>query len=173
MKKKETHGKHDKNGRGNKKRNRDDDGEDNENDTKGSADPPSFNFDWKPNCVIRLEGLPDSCDREAILSAVATGLGVDEEAVKSRKIYADFSRGQTEGAIRFPDSDDAIPQLAQKLKSGDLEISSTKVGDARILEGEEEKKYWDDFIEFKNKQIRHKEEEKRQKKKRKWGGRRK
>lgn len=161
-----TEGKHEKNGSGNKKRSRD------AGDKQEETEIATFTFDWKPNCVIRLEGLPDGCDREAILGAVGKGMGIEEDEVKCRKIYADFSRGQTDGAIRFPDTDDVIRKLAEKLKNGDLEIAGAKVGGARILEGEEEKKYWDDFIEFKNKQIRHKEEERRQKKKRKGGGRR-
>merc|ERR1712176_905690 len=26
---------------------------------------PTFTFDWKPNCVIKVNGLPENCDREA------------------------------------------------------------------------------------------------------------
>ena len=41
------------------------------------------------------------------------------------------------------------------MKSGEVKINDEKVGDAKILDGEEESKYWADFIEFKNKQVAH------------------
>jgi len=47
------------------------------------------------------------------------------------------------------------------LKDGELMILDTKVEEALILEGEVEKKYWEDFIEFKNKQIIQRNEEKK------------
>jgi hypothetical protein len=47
------------------------------------------------------------------------------------------------------------------LNDGELTIMDTKLENALVLEGEEEKKYWDNFIEFKNKQIVQRHEEKR------------
>jgi hypothetical protein len=141
-----------------------------EEDEVEKSDVPTFTVDWKPGCVIQLMGLPEACDREALLGAVAKGLEISLEDVKTRKIYADYSRGQNDGAIRFPEPDEAIAKLATSLKSGDLLVSETKVTDAHVLEGEDEEKYWRTFIEFKNKQIRHKEEEKQSRKKRKKGG---
>lgn len=135
------------------------------------AENPTFTIDWKPNCVIRMEGLPESCDREAILDTIAAGLEISVNEVMTRKIYADYSRGQPAGAIRFPEFGPFIAKIAASLKSGDLKIKDTKVEDARVLEGDEEKKYWDDFIAFKNKQIAHREEEKRARKKQKRFGR--
>lgn len=122
---------------------------------------PKFTFDWKPNCVIKIRGLPEGCDREAMLSAVGKALDASPEDVKDRKIYADYSRGQKDGAIRFPEPSDSIAEVAKKLKAGELKVLDASVEDAVILEGEEEKKYWKDFIEFKNKQMIQKAEEKK------------
>ncbi len=131
---------------------------------------PKFTFDWKPKCVIKIKGLPEGCDREAMISAIGKGLDVSPEDVKDRKIYVDYSRGQKDGAIRFPEPSDSVEDLAKKLKAGELKILDANVEDAAILEGDEEKKYWEDFIEFKNKQkIQRAEEKKRGNKRHKSG----
>lgn len=122
---------------------------------------PKFTFDWKPNCVIQIRGLPEGCDREAILSAIGMGLNISQEEVKNRKIYADYSRGQKDGAIRFPEPSDSVAEVAKSLKAGELKIADAKVEDAVVLEGEDEKKYWEAFIDFKNKQLIQKAEEKK------------
>lgn len=122
---------------------------------------PKFTFDWKPNCVIQIRGLPEGCDREAILSAISKGLNISPEEVKNRKIYADYSRGQKDGAIRFPEPSDSVAEVAKNLKAGELKIADAKLEDAVVLEGEEEKKYWEAFIDFKNKQLIQKAEEKK------------
>lgn len=125
-----------------------------------------FKLDWKPGCVIQLKGLSESCDREAIRSSVAKGLELTEDEIVEKGIYADFSRGQTEGAIRFREPSESISALAAKLANGDIEIAGAKVESASILKGEEEEKYWANFFEFKNKQVRHKAEEKAMKRSR-------
>lgn len=126
-----------------------------ENDnTRHESDDKKFKFDWKQGCVIRLTGLPESCDREAILDAVSKGLDISAEKVMEDKIYADFSRGQDCGAIRFAEPTESVATLCSKLSSGDVEIADSKVKSAFILEGDEEKKYWDDFINFKTTQMR-------------------
>jgi RNA recognition motif-containing protein len=131
----------------------------------------TFTCDWKPGCVIKIKGLPEGCNREAILEAVALQLDISMTEVKNKKIYADFSIGQTEGALRFLEPDDHVAVMANRFKTGELQISGAKVEDAFLLEGDVEKKYYDDFIAFKNKQIRHHEENKRSRKKGKFGGR--
>ena len=141
------------------------------NDGKEEKESRTFKFDWKPGCVVKVKGLPEGTNREAILDSIALHLDVSVTEVKNRKIYADFSIGQTEGAIRFLEPADHVKELADKLKSGDLEISGSKVDDAFLLEGDEEKKYYDDFIAFKNQQIRN-HDDKRSRKKGKFGGRR-
>jgi hypothetical protein len=148
-----------------KKRGRDDDEEEAGDDEDGEG--RTFTFDWKPGCVIKIKGLSDACDREAILAMLAKGMDISVDAVKDKKVYADYSRGQPDGAIRFPDFDDSIAKLADRLKAGELEIGDAKVEDAKVLDGDEEKEYWTNFIEFKNRQIRHKEEEKRHRRNRK------
>mmetsp|Transcript_27568 Transcript_27568/g.75219 ORF Transcript_27568/g.75219 Transcript_27568/m.75219 type:complete len:435 (+) Transcript_27568:288-1592(+) len=122
---------------------------------------PKFTFDWKPGCVIKIKGLPKECDREALLAAIGKALDISADEVKARKIYVDYSRGQTDGAIRFPEQSDTVADVAKKLKDGELMILDAKVEDASILEGEDEKKYWGDFIEFKTKQMIQRAEEKK------------
>jgi len=122
---------------------------------------PKYHFDWKPDCVIKVHGLPEGCDRESMLSVVAKGLDISTEDVKARKIYVDYSRGQKDGAIRFPEPSDSVGEISKKLKSGELMILDAKVKDAFILEGDAEKKYWEEFIAFKNKQIIQRAEEKK------------
>jgi hypothetical protein len=141
-----------------RKRDREEEDEDNDND-EDAKDDNTFTVDWAPGCVIRLKGVSDKCDREGILEAVASGCGLSLDEVKAKRVFADFSRGQKEGAIRFREPDDQIKKLAEKLSSGELEISGAKVETVTLLEGDEEKKYWDDFISFKRKQIRHWNEE--------------
>lgn len=111
-----------------------------------------FTLDWKPGCVIELKGLnAETCDREA-LHAALKDLTPD--------VYVDYSRGQTEGAVRFPEPGDKVQEVADKLQKGEIEVGGTKVESARVLDGEEEKAYWQKFIDFKNNQIRQKAEEK-------------
>ena len=122
--------------------------------SKGEASSNAFTFDWKPGCVIRLEGLSaDSCDREGLLDALASGLGISVADVRERKIYVDYSRGQEKGALRFPEPSDDIKTLCDKINAGDIKVKDKKVGTARMLEGDEESTYWKDFIDFKTKQM--------------------
>lgn len=75
-----------------------------------------YTVDWKPGCVIKLEGLADGCDREAIMDAVAAGMDSTVERIKEEQlVYVDFSRGQTTGAIRFFSPSDKIQILLAKL----------------------------------------------------------
>jgi RNA recognition motif-containing protein len=138
---------------------------DREEDAEEEKEIKTFTFDWKPGCVIKMKGLPKGCNREAILDAVALQLDISVTEVKNKKIYADYSMGQTDGAIRFLEPADHVAEMAKRLKNGELQIGGEKVEDAFVLEGDTEKKYYDDFIEFKNKQIRHHEENRRSRKK--------
>jgi hypothetical protein len=119
-----------------------------------------FKMDWKPGCVIRVKGLPLECDREAILEGVGKAMDTSIDEVKEKKIYVDYSRGQTDGAIRLPEPTDEVKNLCEKLKTGTVEIAGVKVETAFVLEGEEESNYWTEFIDFKTKQMRHRIEEK-------------
>jgi xRRM domain len=161
-----------------------------------------YTIDWKPGCVIKLEGLADGCDREAIMTAVATAMEYSTvDALKDDQlVYVDYSRGQTTGAIRFFEPNDKIKMLLSKLycptsttttasasaatastdASGDddkqekklaegggdegkakvdddtaatvIKIAGAQVERAYLLEGEQEEKYWKEFIDFKNHQ---------------------
>lgn len=149
------------------KKQKDDSGNGNSNNKRKQAEDKSekevkeFKMDWQKGCVIKIKGVPADCDREALLDMLATGMGISVEQVKDKKIYVDYSRGNTDGAIRFPQLEDHIADICKRLKEGELEIKGAKVEDATTLEGEEEKKYWDEFIAFKNRQIKQRSEEKR------------
>merc|ERR1712032_963589 len=120
-------------------------------------------MNWKPGCVITIDGLSATkCSREALLHVISLELKTTLDELKDKKtLYVDYSMGQEHGAIRFKDPCDDIAMLANKLKSGEIKIKGEAVKNAYILDGDEEKKYWDTFLEFKKKQWQHKREEKR------------
>lgn len=151
-----------KRNRDDKRQRSEDGGADGEDDEKKELEP--FTIDWKKGCVIRIKGVAEGCSREAILSAVASGLGITVDEVKDKNVYADYSKGQKDGAIRF-ETPDSVEDMLKKLKSGDLEVAGAKVEEAFVLEGDEEEKYWQDFIDFKNKQRQHRFEERSSKRK--------
>eukprot|EP00548_Thalassiothrix_antarctica_P021079 CAMPEP_0194193956 /NCGR_PEP_ID=MMETSP0154-20130528/75319_1 /TAXON_ID=1049557 /ORGANISM="Thalassiothrix antarctica, Strain L6-D1" /LENGTH=484 /DNA_ID=CAMNT_0038918339 /DNA_START=45 /DNA_END=1497 /DNA_ORIENTATION=+ len=115
-----------------------------EKKTKELESPPiEFKLDWKPGCVIELKGLDTkTCDRESIRAAAK---------LENNDSYADYSRGQSDGAIRFSEPSDEIKKLADKLNTGEIKITNSAVLSARVLEGEEEQSYWKKFIEIKTK----------------------
>ena len=141
--------------------------DDDNNNNDGEEEANKFTIEWKPGCVISMKGLPESCDREAILDAAvkACDLGA-AEAKEKRNIYADYSRGQKDGALRFQDPELASKMLA-KFKEGSVKIAGSEIQEAKLLEGDEEKHYWEGFIEFKRRQIRHRNEERSMKHKNK------
>mmetsp|Transcript_22346 Transcript_22346/g.64039 ORF Transcript_22346/g.64039 Transcript_22346/m.64039 type:complete len:382 (-) Transcript_22346:23-1168(-) len=141
-----------------KRKSKDDEPDDN-------VEVKTFTFEWQPGCVITMTGVPVDCDREALLDMVAEGMGITVEEVKDKKIYVDYSRGEKNAALRFPVHGDHIADICKKLQDGNLQIKGSKVETARILDGDDEKKYWDDFIAFKNKQIHQRADEKRSRKK--------
>jgi len=102
-----------------------------------------FDIVWKEGCVIRIEGLPEECDREAIQEAVQ-----DEKKL----LYYDYSKGQENGAIRFAEPSDKVKELANKLNNGEIKIKNQAVKSAKVLEGDEEKEYWQKVVEWKRKQ---------------------
>lgn len=166
-----------------------DGGSSSENKSNNNNKTESYTVDWKPGCVIKLEGLGDGCDREAIMQAVANAMDYSTvEALKAEQlVYVDYSRGQATGAIRFFEPNDKIKTLLSKLcpttttatastddadkqenkaegggdeddkaaKDNDvIQIAGAKVEKAYLLEGEQEEKYWKEFIDFKNHQKR-------------------
>lgn len=138
---------------GNKRKSKEEDG-------KAEIAAIEFKLDWKPGCVISLQGLTENCDREAILTTVKSFMGDDIT------VRADYSRGMTNGHIRFDEPGDKIAALAAELKEGKLTVNDGKVESAIVLEGEEEQKYYDDYIAFRTKQMRANAEEKQKRKKR-------
>jgi hypothetical protein len=135
-----------------------DDEENGKDKKRKEVEAAEFTIDWKPGCVIEIKGLDkEKCDRETIRSMV-------EKAVPGIEgVYADYSRGQEDGAIRFSEPSDVVGKLAQQLNSGEVEIAGTKVGSARVLDGEDEQAYWKRFIDFKTKQMQQRADEKAEK----------
>lgn len=89
------------------------------------------------DCVIAFTGMPEGSDREAIRAAFE---GV--EGVKVDDIYVDYSRGEKDGSVRFKETFASIKDVAAKFAAGEMLIAESKVGGAKVLEGEEEEKYW-------------------------------
>jgi hypothetical protein len=127
---------------------------------------PVFTFDWKPGCVIQLDQLPADTDRESILDAVAQAMNqtVEQLTTQTRTIYADYSRGQTKGAVRFAAPSPDVQAVCDQLAAGTVTIRGQAIH-ASILAGVDETKYWHDFVEFKNKQVQHRFEERASRKK--------
>ena len=149
----------------NKKRKANDEASDDNDDKQDEEEElPTFTMEWKKNCVIKLEGLAESCDREKMLEAVAKGMDKDVQEVKDMRVYVDFSRGQTDGCIRFMDPAQ-VPDVLAKLKSGELHVAGAAVPTVCLLEGQEEEQYWQDFMDFKTKQMRQRHEEKKARRK--------
>ena len=146
------------------KKRKKDDVQDDENPAEKGGN--KFHIDWKPGCVIQITGIASGCDRETILSDVAKELDMTrEKLLEDKVVYADYSRGQTTGALRFQEPTDAIAKLCDKLNSGETTIAGEKVEKAVVLAGDEEEKYWKDFIEFKNKQQHQRGNERNSKRK--------
>jgi len=142
---------------GNKKRSRDDDyngagnlNSNNDAEAEAKAKADAVTIDWKKGCVVSLKGLSDGCDRESILASIKEKC---EEYEMDSKPYVDYSRGQTNGAIRFKQPFEKIRDFVSDLKNGDIKILDQKVEDASVLAGEEEEQYWKAFLEFKRKQT--------------------
>jgi hypothetical protein len=95
-------------------------------------------IEWEKNTVISFTAVPEGCDREMIQDAFESVEGVDAKA----DLYIDYSRGESDGSVRFKTVNAEIANIAKKFVDGELTIGGTKVGGATVLEGEEEEKYW-------------------------------
>ena len=143
----------------NKKRSRDemDDNGNNGNkenedysNSNGEVEIPEVKIEWKEGCVISMKGIPDGCDRETILEAIKETC---EKYDMDTSPYVDYSRGQTDGAIRFKEPYEKISELIDLFNKGDIKICGSKVESVQLLAGEEEKSYWKAFEEFKRKKL--------------------
>lgn len=121
---------------------------------KAEIEAIQFTLDWKKGCVIKMEGLPDGCDREMIIATVKSFFGDNVEA------RADYSRGDKDGKIRFTKHDEKINEFTSKLNDGSVTLGDAKITKASLMEGEEEEKYYADYIAFRTKQMREKAQEK-------------
>jgi hypothetical protein len=129
-------------------------------------------LEWEKGCVISLTGLNnEKCDRESIREAVSDILKVSKD-VKTSGLYVDYTRGQTDAKLRLNDAGkgDLMKELVDKLSDGSVLIAGEKVASAKILEGDEETEYWNEFIKYLNDKKRQREEEKASKKRRFSGG---
>lgn len=125
-----------------------------DDEDKKEIEAIEFKLDWKPGCVISVKGLPENCDREAIITAARGFLG------DGISVRADYSRGLKDGAIRLDEPNDKLTTLATELNDGKVTVSGEKVDSATLLEGDDEKKYYDEYIAFRTKQMRTNAEEK-------------
>eukprot|EP00557_Chaetoceros_sp_GSL56_P003294 CAMPEP_0176499884 /NCGR_PEP_ID=MMETSP0200_2-20121128/13199_1 /TAXON_ID=947934 /ORGANISM="Chaetoceros sp., Strain GSL56" /LENGTH=358 /DNA_ID=CAMNT_0017898401 /DNA_START=82 /DNA_END=1158 /DNA_ORIENTATION=+ len=136
--------------------------EEEESKEREEVEAIEFKLEWKKGCVISLEGLPESCDREMLLDSVKKNVG---EGIEAR---ADYSRGDKDGKIRFSEPNDKIAEFAAQLNDGSVTIGGVKVEKATVLTGDEEEDYYKNFIAFKTKQMREKAQEKLDRKKRRF-----
>ena len=110
-----------------------------------------YELEWEKGRVISVKGVPEGCDREKIIAAIGAFFDVEADQVNDKLMaYVDYSRGQSDAAIRFKEANDKIQDFAAKLADGTVKIDDAAVTSAAILEGEEEEKYYKDFIDFKN-----------------------
>jgi uncharacterized membrane protein YgcG len=82
--------------------------------------------------------------------------------VKTSGLYVDYNRGDTTANLRLKSpKPDEMKELVSKLSDGSLLVANAKVGSAKILEGEEEEKYYEKFIAWLNTRKRMKDEERK------------
>ena len=139
-----------KRGDGPAKRKRKDDRDD---EAKPKFEP--MKIDRKPGCIISLSGLSaEKCDRESIRDAVSATLGVSTD-VKSSGLYVDYSRSDTEGYLRLVNGSKAeeMKELVSKINDGSIKVADEKA-EAKVLEGDEEKAYYDKLEGFLNSRKR-------------------
>mmetsp|Transcript_34547 Transcript_34547/g.75933 ORF Transcript_34547/g.75933 Transcript_34547/m.75933 type:complete len:361 (-) Transcript_34547:85-1167(-) len=126
-----------------------------------------YELEWEKGRVISIKGVPEGCDREKIFAAIGSFYDIEADDVTEKlSAYVDYSRGQSDAAIRFKEANDRIAELATKLADGGVKIADAAIASASILEGEEEDEYYKSFIAFKNKQRRNQAEEKQNKRRR-------
>lgn len=110
-----------------------------------------YELEWEKGRVISVQGVPEGCDREKIIAAIGAYFNIEADQVNDKLMaYVDYSRGQSDAAIRFKEANDKIKDFAAKLADGSAKIDDAAVTSATILEGEEEEKYYKEFIDFKN-----------------------
>lgn len=162
---------------GKNKRSRDeadikDEGDDKDNEEDVQIEFEPITVEWEKGCVIALTGLnTERCDRESIREAVSDVLKVSKD-VKTSGLYVDYNRGGSEGKLRLKEvgKNLEMKELVEKLTDGSIVIAGEKVESAKILEGEEEEKYWEEYTKFVNNRKRQREEEKFANKKRRTSG---
>jgi len=138
---------------------------DKESSVGGDAPLEVEKITWEKGCVVSLAGLPEDCDREAIKEAFDKGGLTDG-------VYVDYSRGQEDGAVRLDAPNALLVTVAEKLAAGELEVGGKKIKEAKVLEGEEETKYWEQAAIMKAKRKRGRETQDNRGGKRRKGGRR-
>ncbi len=88
--------------------------------------------------MLHLKGFNEEATRENIKAFF-------DEFAKVK--YVDFSKGQSEGYVRFAEKDHAKVALEKALAklNNELTIKNAKL-ESRVLEGDEELQYWKDLI---------------------------
>jgi lupus La protein len=92
-------------------------------------------LEYPKGAAIHFSGIPEgkSLTREEIKEKIKE---IDENATVS---YVDFSKGDTEGHLRFSAENMAV-EFLKKITDGEMEISEVKIK-IRVLEGTEEEEY--------------------------------
>lgn len=105
---------------------------------KQEAEEAYFKEQQVLGAVLHLKGLSGDNSRESLKELF------DNYA---RVKYVDYSKGQTEGYVRFSEENEAKVALDKfkEANNGECVVKETKV-ECRILEGEEEQTYWRELI---------------------------
>ncbi|KAJ8921033.1 hypothetical protein NQ315_015829 [Exocentrus adspersus] len=117
---------------------------------KGKADEkPEKPLEFPKGAVVHFKGLEEgqTLTREELRDKV-------KEVGETDVAFVDFSKGDLEGYLRFPEEDNAV-EFVKKLTDGELEVETFKLK-LRVLQGEEEEEYLkktsDTVIELRKKQ---------------------
>lgn len=104
-----------------------------DNGDKESEDDPKFNR--KSGCVIHFKGAGENTSREDLKEIFG---------VHAPIAWVDFNRGETQGFVRFSEDGAAqkvIDAIKEKNEDGKLAINGVET-ELKVIEGEEEDKYW-------------------------------
>jgi RNA recognition motif-containing protein len=118
------------------------------------------NYVWTPGCVLYIRGLPqDEFNREDLQEAIMLELEGEGELEEFQgRIFYDYERGDTEGALRFPFASPTLQTLATKLQSAEVELVGKGQPhavqlSAIVLEGNEEDSYYQHLKPYKVKRM--------------------
>lgn len=106
---------------------------------KQEAEDAFYREQKVPGAVLHLKGLNDQGTRENLKELFDTYAKIK---------WADYNKGEPEAFLRFVEAGKAKEALEKALaaNNGEITLKGAKL-EARVLEGEEEEKFWKDTIQ--------------------------